>query len=160
MKIGVFSNPNKDVGNKVRDKVFSAARELGITAEPFAEADKYDFIVSVGGDGTIHEVVNGLFIQQTVRPDQVLLAVVAVGSGNDWVRTFGISNRYQDAVKAIAGGYSFCRMSGLSLMRRLISSKAVILLMSPVPGSMPMSSASSPTCKRKGTRAAGVIRGA
>ena len=38
------------------------------------------------------------------RPDEVLLAVVAVGTGNDWVRTFGISSRYQDAVKAIAAG--------------------------------------------------------
>ena len=26
--------------------------------------------------------------------------MIAVGTGNDWVRTFGISNRYQDAVKA------------------------------------------------------------
>ena len=70
MKIGVFSNPNKDVGNKVRDKVFSAARELGITAEPFAEADKYDFIVSVGGDGTILRVV-----KNCVQSDTPILGV-------------------------------------------------------------------------------------
>ena len=27
-----------------------------------------------------------------------IVAVVAVGTGNDWVRTFGISNRYQDSL--------------------------------------------------------------
>ncbi|MDE6401797.1 MAG: NAD(+)/NADH kinase, partial [Clostridiales bacterium] len=53
MKIGVFSNPNKDVSNTVRDKVFAAASEHGIDAEPFGENGKYDFIASVGGDGTI-----------------------------------------------------------------------------------------------------------
>ena len=46
-------------------------------------------------------------------PDEVLLAVVAVGTGNDWVRTFGISNRYQDAVKAISEGYSFLQDVGV-----------------------------------------------
>lgn len=56
MKIGVFSNPNKDVGNAVRDKVLAAANESGIEAEPFCESGKYDFIVSVGGDGTILRV--------------------------------------------------------------------------------------------------------
>ena len=57
--------------------------------------------------------MNGLFIQQEVCPDEVLVAVVAVGTGNDWVRTFGISNRYQDAVKAISEGYSFLQDVGV-----------------------------------------------
>ena len=43
----------------------------------------------------------------------MLLAVIAVGTGNDWVRTFGISNRYQDAVKAIGEGYSFLQDVGV-----------------------------------------------
>ena len=70
-------------------------------------------LYACGGDGTLHEVVNGLFIQQTADPQEVLLAVVAVGTGNDWVRTFGISNRYQDAVKAIAAGCSFLQDVGV-----------------------------------------------
>ena len=51
--------------------------------------------------------------QQEVRPDDVLLAVIAVGTGNDWVRTFGISSRYQDAVRAIREGYSFLQDVGV-----------------------------------------------
>ena len=85
------------------------ATELTVTAV----REGYRHIIVVGGDGTLHEVVNGLFIQQQVRPDEVLLAVIAVGTGNDWVRTFGISNRYRDAVRAIAEGHSFLQDVGV-----------------------------------------------
>ncbi len=69
------------------------------------------FIV-VGGDGTIHEVVNGLFIQQTVPTSDVLLAVIAVGTGNDWIRMFGIPRKYSEAIKAIVAGHSFLQDVG------------------------------------------------
>ena len=85
------------------------ATELAVSAVK----EGYRHIIVVGGDGTLHEVVNGLFIQQEVRPDEVLLAVIAVGTGNDWVRTFGISNRFQDAVKAIKEEYSFLQDVGV-----------------------------------------------
>ena len=102
-------------------------RDAGIQTEPvFTEhkfhateltvsAVKQGFrrIIAVGGDGTLHEVVNGLFIQQTVDPREVLLAVVAVGAGNDWIRTFGVPNRYQDAIRAIKEGHSFLQDVGV-----------------------------------------------
>ena len=102
-------------------------REAGIHAEPvFTEHHRhaveltvsavnegYRHIIVVGGDGTLHEVVNGLFIQQAVRPDEVLLAVVAVGTGNDWVRSFGSSNRYQDAIRNIVEGEAFLQDVGV-----------------------------------------------
>ena len=85
------------------------ATELTVTAV----RNGYRSILVVGGDGTLHEVVNGLFIQQEVPPAEVLLAVVAVGTDNDWVRTFGISGHYTDAVQAIADGYSFLQDVGV-----------------------------------------------
>ena len=77
-------------------------REAGVVYEPVFTEHKchateltvaavrqgYRRIIVVGGDGTLHEVVNGLFIQQEAAPHEVLLAVVAVGSGNGWVRSF------------------------------------------------------------------------
>jgi diacylglycerol kinase (ATP) len=49
-------------------------------------------VVAVGGDGTVHEVVNGLVDAEsgTVRGDDPVLAVVSAGSGCDLVRTFGL----------------------------------------------------------------------
>jgi YegS/Rv2252/BmrU family lipid kinase len=67
----------------------------------------YRHIIVVGGDGTLHEVVNGLFIQKSVEPSDVTIAVIAVGTGNDWIRMFGIPTHYSEAIRAIKEGYTF-----------------------------------------------------
>jgi diacylglycerol kinase (ATP) len=55
------------------------------------------FLVAAGGDGTVHEVVNGMFAgDQPIAPDAVL-GVLATGSGCDFVKSFGIPG---DAVRA------------------------------------------------------------
>lgn len=57
------------------------------------------FLVAAGGDGTVHEVVNGMMADgRPLAPDAVL-GVVAAGSGCDLVRSFGLPG---DAVRAAA----------------------------------------------------------
>ncbi|MGH2725976.1 MAG: diacylglycerol/lipid kinase family protein [Actinomycetota bacterium] len=48
------------------------------------------FVVAVGGDGTVHEVVNGLMDEAGPRNPAAVLGVVAAGSGCDFVKTFGL----------------------------------------------------------------------
>jgi diacylglycerol kinase (ATP) len=48
------------------------------------------FLVAVGGDGTVHEVVNGMFVDGEPLGKGAVLGVVAAGSGCDLVRTFGL----------------------------------------------------------------------
>jgi diacylglycerol kinase (ATP) len=55
------------------------------------------FLVAVGGDGTVHEVVNGMFEDGEPLVEDAVLGVVAAGSGCDLVRTFGLPG---DATKA------------------------------------------------------------
>ena len=57
------------------------------------------FLVAVGGDGTVHEVVNGMFEGDLPLAADAVLGVVAAGSGCDFVKTFGLP---QDAAKAVA----------------------------------------------------------
>lgn len=57
------------------------------------------FLVAVGGDGTVHEVVNGMFHDGVPIVEDAVLGVVAAGSGCDLVRTFGLPG---DATKACA----------------------------------------------------------
>ena len=85
------------------------ATELTVSAVK----EGYRNIIVVGGDGTLHEVVNGLFIQQVVPPSEVLLAVIAVGSGNDWIRMFGIPQNCADAIRAIREEHSFLQDVGV-----------------------------------------------
>ena len=71
-----------------------------------------DLVICCGGDGTLHEVVNGLFIQQTVEPSEVTIGVVAVGTGNDWIRMYGLPKTYSEAIRAIKEGYTFLQDIG------------------------------------------------
>ncbi len=48
------------------------------------------FVVAVGGDGTVHEVVNGMMDGGKPLVADAVLGVVAAGSGCDLVRTFGL----------------------------------------------------------------------
>src|SRR5665647_2901885 len=46
-----------------------------------AAAENYDVVVAVGGDGTVHEILNGLMqIPEGRRP---ILGLLPTGSGND-----------------------------------------------------------------------------
>ena len=67
----------------------------------------FKHIIVIGGDGTLHEVVNGIYIQKYVAPEEITIAVISVGTGNDWIRMFGIPRRYSEAIRAIKEGYTF-----------------------------------------------------
>ena len=63
---------------------------MGHAKELAAQAQGYRTVIALGGDGVIHEVVNGLMTQEeAVRP---ALAVLPVGSGNDFAQTLGIDD--------------------------------------------------------------------
>lgn len=50
------------------------------------------YLMAIGGDGTNHEVVNGIFQQNFVDPKEITYALMPVGTGNDWARQYGISH--------------------------------------------------------------------
>jgi YegS/Rv2252/BmrU family lipid kinase len=48
----------------------------------------YEMVIAMGGDGTVHEVINGLMqVSENQRP---VLGIVPVGSGNDFAHAVGI----------------------------------------------------------------------
>ena len=78
--------------------------ELRLTSAPgdacrmAAEAGEFDTVVALGGDGVIHEVVNGLMrVDADRRPK---LAIIPMGSGNDFARTLGM--RINDCEASLA----------------------------------------------------------
>lgn len=57
-----------------------------------------DLLVAVGGDGTVHEIVNG------IAGLDVELAVIARGTGWDFVRTYSIPRKLERAVDVALNG--------------------------------------------------------
>ena len=59
-------------------------------------------IITVGGDGTLNEVLNGVFSNNSCPTTDIVLSLIPVGTGNDWGRMFGIPLDYAKAVKIIS----------------------------------------------------------
>jgi diacylglycerol kinase (ATP) len=110
-KVKIVLNPMADMGNAWR-----VARDLRSITEQHGGVDwsgtvypghaielaqqageqGYDMVIAMGGDGTIHEVVNGLMkVPEGKRP---VLGVVPVGSGNDFAHGINASRNPNDAL--------------------------------------------------------------
>lgn len=116
-KIKIILNPMADMGNAWR-----IARDLRSITEQHGGIDwsgtvypghaihlakqageqGYDLVIAMGGDGTVHEVMNGLMqVPEDRRP---ILGVVPAGSGNDFGHGIGASTNPAEALnRAIHG---------------------------------------------------------
>ena len=59
----------------------------------------YELVVSVGGDGTLNEVVNGLYESGNIG--NVTLGIIGTGTGSDYIRTIGIPRAYEQACQCL-----------------------------------------------------------
>ncbi len=62
-----------------------------------AACNGYNMVVSVGGDGTINEIVNGIYASGNIK--DALLGIVSTGTGSDYIRTIGIPKHFNDACR-------------------------------------------------------------
>lgn len=110
----VIINPSANSGNSkkivdvVREILRNESVEYVTTTRPShateiaSNAAGYTNVVVIGGDGTVHEVVNGLMqIDEEQRPN---LALVPSGSGNDSCRMAGVSLDVAEAITTILTG--------------------------------------------------------
>ena len=110
-KVKIILNPMADMGNAWR-----IARDLRSITEQHGGVDwsgtvypghaidlakqageqGYDMVIAMGGDGTVHEVVNGLMkVSGEKRP---VLGVVPAGSGNDFAHAIGVPTKSDHAL--------------------------------------------------------------
>lgn len=117
----VILNPNAGSGRGGRewDEISNLLSAAGIQFSSSISSHKYNSIdlvrqayregyrkfIAVGGDGTIHEIVSGIMSMDRSDPD-VLLAVIPVGTGNDWGREWGVTTDHRQAVDIIAKGHT------------------------------------------------------
>ena len=62
----------------------------------------YETLISIGGDGTLNEIVNGFFLVSEEIRKRSTLGVISMGTGGDFVRTAGIPKNAAEAVLKIA----------------------------------------------------------
>ncbi len=111
-KVKLILNPMADMG-----RAWKTANELRPIAQEFqgdlswsgtvypthaielakqAAEEGCDLVVAMGGDGTVHEVMNGLMqVPEHKRP---MMGVVPIGSGNDFAYSLGITQKSSHAL--------------------------------------------------------------
>ena len=64
----------------------------------------YEMVVAVGGDGTVNEVLNGLFVEGVPHNQNLILGTIPLGSGCDLARSLGIPREITGAIKVLESG--------------------------------------------------------
>ena len=116
-KVKLIINPNADLG-----RAWRISADLRPIVQEFGGADwsgtvypthatelarqaaeeGYELVIAAGGDGTIHEVINGLM---QVPPDQrPRLGVIPLGTGNDFAHAVGMPEDPDLALRKIFTG--------------------------------------------------------
>ncbi len=116
-KAKLIVNPNADIG-----RAWRLAADLRPVTEEFGGADwsgtvypthavelarqageaGYEIVIAVGGDGTVHEIVNGLM--QLPAAQRPRLGVVPMGSGNDFAHMVGMKLKPSEALWQVLNG--------------------------------------------------------
>jgi YegS/Rv2252/BmrU family lipid kinase len=76
--------------------------ERDATYYMLSNAHEFDVVIAAGGDGTIHEVVNGI-APHSKRP---ILGIIPSGTTNDIAASYGISNVLEEALSIIIEGHT------------------------------------------------------
>lgn len=72
-------------------------------AKYFAEKQYKNFLI-LGGDGTMSEVINGIFSANIEDTASLRFALIPRGTGNDWGRFWGLTRDYQKSIEVFLKG--------------------------------------------------------
>lgn len=86
----------KKKGLEFEIKFTQKSRDAENFAREAAESGEPVRVYACGGDGTVNEVVNGIFGHENAE-----LSVIPIGTGNDFIRTFGDIKKFSDAEVAM-----------------------------------------------------------
>jgi len=104
---GKFSKQWKEIQQVLNNKnidysfVFTQFSKHEIELVQNAIQQGFRNIISVGGDGTLHNIVNGVMMQRYVKSSDITIAVLPIGTGNDWIKTYNIPNNIKKAIDCI-----------------------------------------------------------
>jgi YegS/Rv2252/BmrU family lipid kinase len=85
------------------DYDFTNAEGVATLLANQAAREGYQKIIAVGGDGTIHEALQGIFDGGRLIDPGIIFGTLPCGSGTDFARTLGMSNDIDEAVVRMRG---------------------------------------------------------
>jgi diacylglycerol kinase (ATP) len=111
-KVKLILNPMADMGRawKTANDLRPIAREFqgdltwsgtvypthAVELAKQAAEEGCDLVIAMGGDGTVHEVMNGLM--QVPAKKRPVMGIVPIGSGNDFAYSIGVTQRSSHAL--------------------------------------------------------------
>ncbi len=84
------------------DHVIAQGRGTGISTTLEAIADGYDLLIPVGGEGTVNEVVNGIY--HSGKAESLTLGFIRSGTVNDYLKVIGWPHALEEQLDAIMSG--------------------------------------------------------
>ena len=86
-------------------KATTAPREAASLARRAAEAGS-STVIAAGGDGTVHEVANGLLGFGATADERPVLGVLPIGTGNDFAKLLGPLEGLERSLDVVGSGYT------------------------------------------------------
>lgn len=93
----------KHAGIEFDYRITRFAGHASSIARYFVEKN-YKNIMVLGGDGTMSEVINGIFSANIEDTSTLKIALIPRGTGNDWGRFWGLTRDYKKSVQVFLNG--------------------------------------------------------
>lgn len=106
---GLLKNINSirsEIENQFSDEfdlsfLISPRSSESITLAEQSLSNGADYIIAIGGDGTINEVINGVMKAPKEKRNDLIVGLLPTGSGNDFAKTMKLSSNVSDLKKMI-----------------------------------------------------------
>ena len=93
---------------------FTSAERLGDTLAQAAIQRGERQLICIGGDGHLHDIVNGIMTQHDVPSTDITLAMISMGTGNDWIKSYSVPADYKGAIATIIAGKTILQHVGVA----------------------------------------------
>ncbi len=81
--------------------VFTEYKKHSIELVKTAVKEGFTKFICVGGDGTLHHLMNGILSSNPINISELKIGIIAIGTGNDWVKNYNIPLNYKKAIQII-----------------------------------------------------------
>jgi diacylglycerol kinase (ATP) len=90
-------------------------RDITAIVHKAIQSGGYRKFIGVGGDGTMNEIVNGIFQQNTIPTTDIIFTMLPIGTGNDWATTHKIPRHLADFIPFLLRGVK--KMQDIGVVR-------------------------------------------